>query len=160
MDKLQLLDELIIKVNTGEIKTDTEDNEKAAKILLEIRRTVEAATYAEIVGDITDLHTGYYAPEHPTWKHFLNHCNGYNDYRDVLEHAFTNEDIEALWQNSHIVEEMSEEEIKAQICSQIGQLKMMQLVERHSAPVNPEKVKTIKEGIRARILGLYNILFE
>ncbi len=160
MDKLSLLDELLVKVNTGEIKTDTEDNEVAAKILSEIRQVIEAATYAEIVQDVTDLHTGYFAPEYPSWKHYLNDCNGYEDYRTVLEQAFTNEELEALWQNSHIEEEMTEAQIKEDICKQIGQLKMIQLVQKTSTMRNPKKVRTMIEGMKARIIGLYNILYE
>lgn len=160
MDKLSLLDELLVKVSTGEIKTDTEDNDAAAKILSEIRRVVEAAIYAEIIKDVTNLHTGYYAPEYPTWKHYLNDCNGFEDYRIVLEQAFTNEELEALWQNSHIEEEMAEAQIKEDICMQIGQLKMLQLVEKIAAPRNPEKARMMIEAIKARIWGLYNILYE
>ncbi|MBQ9135969.1 MAG: hypothetical protein IJX66_07765 [Lachnospiraceae bacterium] len=160
MDKLSLLDELLVKVSTGEIKTDTGDKETVAKILSEIRQVIEVATYAEIVQDVTNLHTGYFAPEYPSWKHYLIDCRGDEDYRTVLEQAFTNEELEALWQNSHIEEEMSEKQIKEDICRQIGQLKMIQLVQKTSTPRNPEKARTMIEGMKARIVGLYNILYE
>lgn len=158
MNKLELLDELIIRVKTKEI-TLQEGTEDALTTLLDIVRVVEQSLYDEIVRDITDSRTEYFAPEYPSWKHFLADCNGYGDYRQMLI-KFTNEELESMWQNSHIAEDMTEEKIKADMVLQIGQLKMLSLMGRPGQASNADKIRKMSDGIEARIKGLYNMLYE
>lgn len=160
MDKLTLLDELIIRIRTEEIKTVEASNKESAEILIEIRQLVEKALYDEVVGDITNYQTEYYAPEYDSWKQFLADCNGYEDYEKVLDSKFEEKELEALWQASHIAEDMDEIRIKEEMMFQIGQLKMLFLVHKWAKPINPEKNRQRMAEIEARIKGLYNMLYE
>lgn len=158
MDKVAFLEELCIMVNAGEIRL-VEGKEDATRLLQDIKRIVIESLCGEIVDDITDPAMGYYAPEFSSWKEFLIYCNGNGDYETILRSDFNNQDLEELWQNSHIAEEMSEEQIRQEMIRQIGQLKMISVMGR-TAAANQDKVQRIKRGIKARITGLYNLLYE
>jgi len=159
MDKLAILDDLIAKIHIGEVVLEADTRVQYEKALRELRGLVKKDLREEIVRDITDLHTEYYAPEHDSWKAFLNHCNGGSDYAAVLE-EFDESELENLWQNSHIPEEMNEAEIRADMMCQIGKLKMLSIVNRDFDCTDHDKANEMISGIVARIKGLYNMLYE
>lgn len=160
MGKLSLLDELEIMINTGEITT-AESKEEALASIKAIKKMVERQIMQEIWNDVTNYDMGYYAPEHPDWQHYLNWLNGGEDYEQVLATKYTNTELEVLWQNSHISESLTEKKIKEDLTLQIGQLKMIFLLHRMGGkPCRPEKMESIIQEIKARIKGLYNILYE
>lgn len=159
MDKLAFLDELVIMVQTGEIMPE-EGSESAKKLLMDIRRIVHESLAEEIYNDVTDTKTAYFAPEYKSWKTFLSDCNGNIDYKVVLEESYTEEELESLWQCSHIMEDMTREQIRDDLFLQMCQLKMMSLVRKNATLVNPQSEKRTLEGIKARIKGLFNILYE
>ncbi len=156
MGKLSFLESLEEMISTGEV-TPEEGKEESIAQLQKIKEIVEQQLIMEIYRDITAFDTAYYAPEHSDWQHYLLWCNGGEDYAAVLNKNYTNEMLEELWQNSHISENMTEKEIKENLALLIGQLKMLSLLNRIGAkPLN----HSIAVGIKARITGLYNILFE
>lgn len=159
MNRLSFLDELLVMVRTGEMKTE-ESAEEAEKLLLNFRRMVYEELKKEIFEDVTDIQTVYYAPEFDSWKAFLNHSNGNEDYAAVLDEAYTEKQLEDMWQNSHIMEDMTEEQIKSELSMQIGQLKMLNIVNQYSNPVNPDGEARARDMIHARLKGLFNILYE
>lgn len=160
MGKLSILQELETMINSGEIMLE-EGKEEGIVQLRKIKEIVEQQLEVEIWKDITAYNTAYYAPEYPDWQHFLEWCNGDEDYSYVLRFNYTNQVLEEMWQNSHISEEMTEKQIKDDIVLQIGQLKMLAILEKMGGkPCNLQKMESIVRGIRARIAGLYNILYE
>lgn len=159
MDYLKLLNDLLIMVKTGEIKLE-EDARYAEAMLRKIQSIVRDALYEMVVRDVTDMETEYYAPEHESWKAFMLWRNGYQDYETVLNESFQEKELEALWQNSHIAEDMPESKIKEEMMQQIGQLKMISLVSKTASPEKSPKVRSLEESIKARIRGLYNMLYE
>lgn len=160
MDKLTLLDELIIRIQSGEIKTVMATNKESELVLREVKMIVEKALYEDVVKDVTGYRTEYYAPEWDSWKQFLAECNGYADYQKILNEKFTECELAELWQESHIAEDMEEDEIKKELISQIGQLKIFASLCREKKPVNPEKAMQGIVKMQARIQGLYNMLYE
>lgn len=112
MNRLTFLDELLIMVRSGEIKTE-ESSDDAERLLLNFKCMVYEELKKEIFEDVTDIQTVYYAPEFDSWKAFLNHCNGNEDYAAVLAQTCTEEQLEQLWQSSHVMEDMTEGQIKS-----------------------------------------------
>lgn len=163
MGKLSFLESLEEMISTGEVIPE-EGKEEGIKQLHKIKEIVEQQLIMEIYRDITAYDTAYYAPEHSDWQHFLVWLNGEKDYAEVLRQNYTNEVLEELWQYSHISENMTEKEIKKDLALQIGQLKMLSLLDKIDAkPLNPQKMNIavgMKAKIKARITGLYNILYE
>ncbi|MBD5480820.1 MAG: hypothetical protein HDR14_16320 [Lachnospiraceae bacterium] len=159
MDCLKLLNDLLIMVKTGEIKLE-EDAAEVEAMLRMIRNTVKDALYERVVRDITDMETEYYAPEYASWREYLSDTDGNKDYEDVLFESFEEKELEALWQNSHIAEDMPENKIKEEMMQQIGQLKMISLVSKTASPVKSPKARSLEESLKARIRGLYNMLYE
>lgn len=159
MNCLKLLDDLLIMVKTGEITLE-EDAREAEAMLHLIQNTVRNALYERVVLDITDMQTEYYAPEYASWKEYLSDCDGNADYKDVLFESFQEKELEALWQNSHIAEDMPENKIREEMLQQIGQLKMISLVSKTASPVKSPKARSLEESLKARIRGLYNMLYE
>ncbi|MBD5536785.1 MAG: hypothetical protein HDQ99_14270 [Lachnospiraceae bacterium] len=159
MDCLKLLNDLLIMVKTGEMELE-EDARYAEAMLRKIQDIVRDALYEMVVRDVTDTETEYYAPEHESWKAFMLWRNGYQDYETVLNESFQEKELEALWQNSHIAEEMPESKIKEEMMQQIGQLKMISLVSKTASSEKSQKVRSLEESIKARIRGLYNMLYE
>ncbi len=157
MNKLALIDELIAMNKTGEIKFE-EPKKDVENMLREIRKSVWTDLQREIERDVTGIHTGYFAPEFDSWKQFLNYCNGNEDYEQALD-SFSDSQLEILWQNSHIVETLDEMQIKTEMVKLIGQLKILDVAGRTSTAGAEKRLKTM-EAIEARILGLYNILYE
>ncbi len=160
MDKLSFLNVVQKMIETDEIKLVETDKCDAMNTLDDIRLTVRQELRDEVIRDITGAKTIYYAPDFDTWQDFLAFCNGNPDYETILRTQFTHDDLECLWQSSHIAEEMTEREIEQEITQQISQLKMLELVNRMSCPDFPEKMNKTKEILKANVLGLYNILFE
>lgn len=168
MGKLSLLEELEIKITTGELVLESCTSgqnllnlEESLQVLRDIRNCVTDVIKEEIINDITNPETVFYAPEYSDWQTFLNLANGNEDYAQVLQMEFSEEDLELLWQNSHISEELTEEEIKKALVRQIGQLKMLALVKRQGfQPSEPQKSGRIIQSAEARIKGLYNMLYE
>lgn len=158
MTKFEVLNELIDRVQSGELEIGR-DKEEAERLLSEIYLNVQVALYDEIVEHITAHTASYYAPEYPSWKEFLSACYEDEDMQQVLQQEFSDEEIEELWQNSHITEELDEQQIKEELVKQIAQLKMTMLVSRTST-TNPEIYRRFYAGRKARIQGLFNILFE
>lgn len=159
MNCLKLLDDLLIMVKTGEIKLGMEVSEAEEELRI-IQNVVRESLYAEIVCDVTDIKTEYYAPEYASWKEYLSDCDGNADYKDVLFESFQEKELEALWQNSHIAEDMPENKIREEMLQQIGQLKMISLVSKTASPVKSPKARSLEESLKARIRGLYNMLYE
>lgn len=159
MNCLKLLDNLLIMVKTGEIKLGV-DGLDAEEELYAIRNIVVESLYDEIVCDVTDIKTEYYAPEYASWRKYLSDCDGNADYEGVLFESFEEKELEALWQNSHIAEDMSESKIKEELLQQIGQLKMISLVSKTASPDKSSKARSLEESMKARIKGLYNMLYE
>lgn len=156
---LAFLDELLVMVKTGEINT-VEGKEDSIEMLENIKMIVRRELCHEIVRNVTDARTEYFAPEYEAWKTFLSDCNGDADYEQVLEDSFTEEELESLWQSSHITEEMTQEEIKADILLQIGQLKILEKVNKTHKASNPVSMLHVTSEIKARIQGLYSMLYE
>lgn len=159
MNRLTFLDELLVMIRSGEIKTE-ESSDDAERLLLSFKLMVYEELKKEIFEDVTDIQTVYYAPEFDSWKAFLNHCNGNDDYAAVLAETYTEEQLEGMWNCSHIVEDMPEEQIKSGLLLQIEQLKMLDIVNQHTKPVNPDEESLAKDMIRARLKGLFSILYE
>lgn len=159
MNHLAFLDELLVMVNTGEINT-VEGKNDSIEMLQNIKMIVRRELCNEVVRDVTDARTEYFAPEYESWKTFLSDCNGDADYEQVLEDSFTEEELEILWQSSHITEELTEEQVKEDILLQIGQLKMLEIVNRKHKARNPIKALEMTAEIKARLQGLYNMLYE
>lgn len=159
MDRLALLDELVVMVRAGEIAT-VEGNEETEQLLLEIRRIVHETLSEEIYKDITASDTSYFAPEYESWMNFLNYCDGNSDYAAVLEESYTEEELESLWQCSHIMEELTEKKAIDALILAMKQLKMLQLVRKSFVPCDPQRERKIREGLRAQIIGFYNQLYE
>lgn len=167
MGKLNFLEELLIMVRNGEIRTE-EAPEDAGKLLLEIRQIVCEKVQEEIYSDVTDGQTMYYAPEYESWKTFLNKCNGTADYKEVLEESYTEEQLENLWQSSHIMEDMPREQITEELLYQIDLLRILttpiQLVGQPAPYQKLEQERAAdeiqQEPIKNRIKGLLNMLYE
>ncbi len=159
MNKLTLLDELITMFNNGEIVL-RENQSIYTELLFDIKQIVEGALYDEIIRDITNMHTEYFAPEYDTWKSLLADCDGTEDYKVMLEN-FEEYELEQLWQNSHITHEYAEDQIKQEIIMQICKLKKLKLMERKSKQIckglEPQNDMSM---IVARIKGLYEMLYE
>lgn len=156
MDKLELLKELSIMVHTGEIQT-VEDAADAEEMLSEIRQIVMKALKTEVFDNITDKNTVFYAPEYVSWKDFLNHCNGNEDYAAALE-SYTEEELAALWEASHIAGRMDEQQIKNGIFHQFATWKMYQILLKKKY-ILPDHTLQERE-IAAKVKGFYNILYE
>ncbi len=159
MNCLKLLDDLLVMVKAGEIELG-EEAPDAEEELHVIKKIVKESLYNEIVCDVTDIKTEYYAPEYASWREYLSDCDGNADYEDVLFESFEEKELEALWQNSHIAEDMSESKIKDEMLQQIGQLKMISLVSKSASPAKASKAHSLEESMKARIRGLYNMLYE
>lgn len=159
MDRLALLDELLVMVRAGEIAT-VEGNEETEQLLLEIRRIVHESLSEEIYKDITASDTSYFAPEYESWTNFLNYCDGNSDYAAVLKESYTEKELEILWQYSHIMEELTEKKAIDALILAMKQLKMIQLLRKSSVPCDPQQARKIREGLWARIIGVYNQLYE
>ena len=159
MNCLKLLDDLLVMVKAGEIELGEEAHDAEEELHI-IKKIVKESLYNEIVCDVTDIKTEYYAPEYASWREYLSDCDGNADYEDVLFESFEEKELEALWQNSHIAEDMSESKIKDEMLQQIGQLKMISLVSKSASPAKSSKAHSLEESMKARIRGLYNMLYE
>lgn len=160
MDRFELLDDLIIMIKTREIDFgEMIDADEAENMLKTIKAMVQQSIYNEIIQDITDSDTMYYAPEYASWREFLSDCNGNNDYERVL-FDFEESELEELWQNSHIAEDMPEDKIREKLTEQIGQLKMITLIGRKDKMANRGRIEAMAKGMKAQIKGLYNMLYE
>ena len=159
MDKFAFIDELISMIRTGELKT-VEGADDSIKMLEDMQLMVMESLHNEIIRDITDERTEYYAPEFKSWQQFFSYCNGNADYEKVLCSSFSQKELETLWQNSHIAEELREKEIEEKLLLEITQLKMLEIKQEASVFMNPILMLQTKEAIKARIVGLYNLLYE
>lgn len=157
MDMLELIEILIVLFQNQEIKLRVPPREIEG-LLRRIWQIVWADQQMEIIRDITDIHTEYFAPEFDSWHDFLNYCNGTDDYSRVLD-GYTEEQLELFWQNSHVQDAIDEMQIKTEMVKLIGQLKILDVVGRTSEAGAAKRLKTM-EAIKARIIGLYNILYE
>lgn len=160
-NRLKVLDDLLSMVRTGEVDTG-EDKDDLEWALLSVRRMVEDNLYQEIISDITDAETGFYAPEHKSWKEFLAFCNGYADYKEILEKEFSEAELDALWRYSHPEEEMSRGQMMVRVFNKLCELKMNALFDVSAGPckVSIENKRRIGEMFKAAIKGIYNILYE
>jgi len=158
MNKIALLNTLIVMNKSGEINTG-ENPKDVDKMLQDIKMAVMADIRNEIFRDITDIHTSYYAPDFENWKRFLNYCNGNADYEAVLN-DFEEEELEKLWQASHITEPMADEDINKELILQIRQMKILNVVGRYAKAADPKKAQLAVEAVRARIQGLYGMIYE
>lgn len=158
MNKIALLNTLIVMNKSGEINTGENQND-ADKMLQDIKMAIIENIRNEIFRDITDIHTGYYAPDFENWKQFLNYCNGNADYEAVLN-DFEEEELEKLWQASHITEPMADEDINKELILQIRQMKMFDVVGRYAKAAAPQKAQLAAESVRAKIRGLYGMIYE
>lgn len=158
MDKLELIETLIVMIQTGEIKLGVPTRE-SDELLRRIWQIVWADQQLEIVRDITDIHTEYFAPEFDSWHDFLNYCNGSDDYSRVLD-GYTEEQMELLWQNSHVQDALDEMQIKTEMIKLIGQRKVLELAgQTESATGTAKRMMTI-HAIDARLRGLYSMLYD
>ncbi len=158
MNKIALLNTLIVMNKSGEINTG-ENPKDVDKMLQDIKMAVMADIRNEIFRDITDIHTSYYAPDFENWKQFLNYCNGNADYEAILN-DFEEVELEKLWQASHITEPMADEDINKELILQIRQMKMLNVVGRYAKAADPPKAQLAVAAVRARIQGLYGMIYE
>lgn len=160
MDKLRFLDELLTKVQLGELEI-REGKESAEQILNDIRNIVLKSLSEAIITDITNIDTGYYAPEHADWKEYLRHINSNDDYARALNY-FTEAQLEDLWVSSHIEEELTAEEMQTQVFSALCNLKSLNLVERLPGykAIDADRHFYIKQQQIARVKGIFNLIFE
>lgn len=158
MDKLALLDTLIEMVQEGNLEL-LDESQNAETVLWDIKLTIQRVLQDEVMSDITKNTLTYYAPEYPSWREYLEDCNGNSDYKKVLQN-FDEHELDELWQNSHISEDLNEQQIKEEMVMQIGQLKMLEIVGRKLVPANSEQHKRMVDYIRARLIGLYNMLYD
>ncbi len=158
MDKLSYIEELATMVRTGEIQTSLSPDDGAA-LLMDAGRIVTESIYNDIVSDITNPFTIHFSPDYPSWKHFLADVNGCKDYEKILNTLFTEKELDILWNNSHISESLSEEQIREQLIKQIGKLKMISLVSKTLEGAGRTENQA-QISIKAYIKGLYNLLYE
>lgn len=157
MEILDFLDELKAMNDTGELKTGA-TTEKTGKLLDRLALLVEASIKEEIFQDITDQETVYYAPENDTWKSFLAACNSSGDYAKILEEYYDEDQLEGLWQASHIMEELGPEQIKNRFLSRTTKLKVIDILLREGAVCRIDR--EYQNLQRASLKGLYNLLHE
>lgn len=159
MAVLSFLDEIEIRVNTGELSF-SEKREDILKYIEKIRESFVHQLIEEIKRDILDADTPFYAPEHEDWYSCLEFYNGYEDYSKVLRENFTCYELDTLWNSSHIAEELSTEEIQKELLVCVRNMKAYAAFEKMGSkwPNEEEKKRTL-DNIRARIIGLYNILY-
>lgn len=100
MNKLKFVDELLVMLHTGELPPTEETPREVEKILEDIRETVCRSLHQEIVDDIKDPRTAYYAPRYASWMDFLTDCNGNEDYATVMQKDFSEDILERMWQIS------------------------------------------------------------
>lgn len=159
MDKLALLDELATMVHDKKIEV-TEDATDAEKMLLDIRRIVHESLSHEVVSDITNRFTHFYAPDFDSWKSLLCSCNDNQDYATVLE-TYTEEELDSLWQHSHRVSKMDIKALSMQLYATLATFKMYEiLTKQKKLPSDPKEYQINQQKILAQMKGLYNIIFE
>ncbi len=158
MNKLIFLEKLMNYIREEKIEIGISGDEMVC-MLNEIEEMVRAQMRNEIVEHITAYKTGYFAPEYDSWKTYFESVVDDESVSMMLNQDFTQEELEDLWQNSHIVEDLDEARIKSEMMSEIGQLKMVMTVSRTSK-TNPDLYNRFLDGKKARIKGLFNILFE
>lgn len=164
-DKLAFVEELFALNIEGKLSTSS-DKAKATHMLAELRAIVIKHLKEELIDYMTDIHTEYYAPEYTSWRECL-----LNTY--ALEHAecerilwlFDEDELECMWQNSHITEELTTVEVQKDIIHQIEKIKRLENFEREFAPmgylqITPEQEEKIKNWAKARIRGLYHLIHE
>ena len=157
MDKLAFLDELIVMIRTGEIHT-VEPVQDAEQMLSDIKVTVAQNLHREVFDDITSPDTGFYAPEHVSWKAYLIHCNGYADYAAALD-EYTEDELDGLWSISHIAEDLSDESLMREAFKALNNLKAIHLIEL-ADPEAANDYCSVKEQFLAKLKGIYNLLCE
>lgn len=159
MNKFALLEELFTMVHTGEIKLQ-EDAADAERLILDIRKDVEAALKREIFEDITDKNTAFYAPEHDSWTDFLNFCNGNEDYAEVLG-RYTEDELTSLWEGSHLADALAEKKIMEGIFHQVATLKMYSILLKKRYVSHSPKIQEVRRlEVMAKIKGFYSALYE
>lgn len=103
---------------------------------------------------ITSPDTGYCRPEYDSWTDLL----GTSFDRDMLDRYYPEYVLEQLWTASHIVETMTRQEINTAMAAEINSLKIMDIMMSRSR--NRELPCVAQEMSRARLTGLYNLLYE
>lgn len=159
MERLELLESMKLLLQTGKIHLGEPVQESIGQVERLIR-DVEQLQRQEIFLDITAKDTSYFAPEQESWEAFLNKNSGSRDYGKVLEHYFTQECLEKLWNGSHITEEFEKWELQENLFQEIGRLKMMDLVYRQCTSPLCQEAYSAMELQAARIKGYYNLLYE
>lgn len=165
MGKLNLLEELLNMVRSGEIQT-AEGPEAAEMLLQEIRQIVWEKVKEDIYDDVTDLPTRHYAPDFDSWKTFLAVCDGTADYKQVLEEGYTEEQLENMWLTSHDISYASKKQVQDELLYQLNQLSI--LTRPIQSDGQPDFYETLeqereanelrKEAIKLKLKGLYNML--
>lgn len=159
VNRLEVLNNLLTMVKGGEINTGMEQ-EDVEWALLSIREMVEESLYRNILADITDAETSYFAPEHGAWMDFLDFCNGYPDYKEILEKKFSEAELDSLWRCSHPDEDLSREQMMIRAFAKLCELKMNDVLESSGHNAAKENKRRIDEMLKATIKGIYNILYE
>lgn len=161
MNKLALLDELILRVHTGEIELQTEPcREFAERMLQEIKMLMVQSLERKVWEDITNPATSFYAPDFESWKKLLNWADGNEDYAAVLEESYTEEELGSLWNASHVVGALQEQQIKEGIfrCVSAQRTYEMMVKLQYVTP-EPQTEKLRRREILARIKGYYGVLY-
>lgn len=159
MNKLEFIDDLIAMVRTDELKHPC-GKEDSEWILLEIRRMYMESLDNEVLDDITDKNLSFYAPDFENWKDYLNFFNGYEDYAEILE-SYTEKDLGALWEASHLTGYMDEEHMRRKLFRLISTLKMLDtLTVKHPVALDKAEIVSQRKEVIAQIKGIYNMLYE
>lgn len=130
----------------------------AISIMEEIMYGLEEYYQLLIFNKITDPETGYYQPEYPCWKDYLNDQN--DSWREVLESHYTEESLDKLWIVSHITEELSKEEMQRTIIKELEYLKMLELIFQNYDITNTLERNTARQYSQARLKGLFHYVEE
>lgn len=160
MTKLQLINLIDIMLKNGEILI--ENTAEAELLLREIRECVCQNIQREIWNDITAQQTGFYFFEHASWKEMLEVQKGSDtDYAIVLQEAFDEDELDVLWNYSHIEEELDDTEIKKEMGVCLEQLKMLELYGKEGNHVMEScRRERLTVALQARLTGLYALLHE
>lgn len=147
--------EILGFLNDMKCRKITED---AGPVIDKLSQLVKDSLKEEIFQDITDQETVYYAPDYDSWKEFLSYCNGSADYERILDEYYDEEQLEQLWQASHIMEELDIEQIRNRFLDRAARLKVVDILQREGAACRIDQ--DYRDLQKAGLKGLYNLLHE
>lgn len=156
-----LLEELESKIEKNVFNESEQEHKQSMAAMREIRKAAEIQADRKIREIIMSPEFKFFAPDNENWHQALaEYMNPDSEkfYAAAME-KYTEQDMDNLWQNSHINSCLSEEEIKSNLINAICKLKMLQKMEK-ICDLDEAMQEYIREGLIARTIGLYNLLYE